>query len=291
MCATLQCMSRSEPVTLQQLVANLSPLEIRVDTIEALRQWRRKHRALREFNVQTNLATEFMLVVGKRKNVQLPGGSTFTNLCGEFTSSNSEALVRDAFETVWWLVRCGFAIPLGIGNADFPLYYRLTRRGERFLDEDDDHPLLPGYLERIEAKCPGLPKGVIPILEEARKCLDYSLLRSGVVLMGVAYEIMLDEIANVLTTKGLATSGTPTQDASTKIKRIKAAFMHAAMPTVLPTAEDRTAAEAALDFADKLRAERNRGAHTAKEFDNGGEAEEFLVSAGRHLVAIWKLAI
>src|SRR5689334_13892144 len=96
LCVTVQRMSRTEPITLQQLVANLSPLEIRVDTIEALRQWRRKHRGLREFNVQTNLATEFILVVGKRKNVQLPAGSTFTNLCGEFMSSNSEALVRDA---------------------------------------------------------------------------------------------------------------------------------------------------------------------------------------------------
>jgi hypothetical protein len=55
--------------------------------------------------------------------------------------------------------------------------------------------------------------------------------------------------------------------------------------------EHQFAADAACDFADQLRRRRNDGVHTTPTygFEDREEAEEFLVSAGRHLPHLWRM--
>ena len=55
--------------------------------------------------------------------------------------------------------------------------------------------------------------------------------------------------------------------------------------------EERFAVRAAYDFADQLRRRRNDAAHTAPKYDfeDREEAEEFLISAGRHLPNVWRM--
>ena len=79
---------------------------------------------------------------------------------------------------------------------------RLTARGARLLDGTDDDPLLPGFLDRIRLRCPDLPDGVVALLADARECLDRCLLRPAVILMGVAYELAIEEVVLRLETKG-----------------------------------------------------------------------------------------
>jgi hypothetical protein len=57
--------------------------------------------------------------------------------------------------------------------------------------------------------------------------------------------------------------------------------MHGALGLALP-----------YDFADQLRRRRNDAAHTTPKYDfeDREEAEEFLVSAGRHLPNVWRMA-
>jgi hypothetical protein len=55
--------------------------------------------------------------------------------------------------------------------------------------------------------------------------------------------------------------------------------------------DDRFAAHAAYEFADMLRRRRNDASHTAPTygFEDRGEAEELIVSAGRHLPNLWRV--
>ena len=207
--------------------------------------------------------------------------------------------MRGVVEFLWWLVRSGFAVELrravihGNQTGRYPLEMRLTKRGVRLLGDRDDNPMLPGFLDRIRARCPGLPDGVIALLVDARTCFEHSLMRPAVVLMGVAYELAIEQVVEVLATKNLVTSNTASQKAGERIKRVKALLSTPQVNTILQDSDDRAAAMAAYDFADHLRQRRNEAAHTTPifDFDHSEETEEFLVSAGRHLPALWSLAV
>lgn len=208
--------------------------------------------------------------------------------------------MRGVIEFLWWLARSGLAVELqravvhGNQVARYPFSMRLTKRGMRLLDGSDDNPMLPGFLDRVGGRCPGLPDAVTALLVDARACYDHSLMRPAVVLMGVAYELAIEHVVEALVTKNLVLPNTPGQKAGERIKRIKALLATpATINTVLPNSDDRTAAGAAYDFADHLRQRRNEAAHTTPlfDFDHTAETEEFLISAGRHLPALWSLAV
>jgi hypothetical protein len=229
-----------------------------------------------------------------------------------------EAFVEDAIleldwmqsvnEFLWWLVRAGLAVELTFGkrrsgaphvsspiDRTYPGSMRLTRRGARLIDGDDDNPALPGYLDRVRDRCPGLPDGVIALLVDARACLDHSLLRAAVVLMGVAYEIAIGEVVNKLDPLGIFdVKKLPERLPAEKIRAMLVAIRTDKVPALTslsgPAAEAaKRAAVAAYDFADTLRQRRNEASHLQPlhDFDHGGETEEFLVSAGRHLTGLW----
>lgn len=194
-------------------------------------------------------------------------------------------------EFTWWIVRAGLAVEIQRDKGT-SILFRLTRRGARLLDGADDDALLPGFLDRVRARCPNLPDGVEALLVDARACLDHGLLRPAVVLMGVAYELAIEHVVDALVTKGLLHANTPMQKPAEKIDRILKLIRSPAVNAVLPTTDERTAAERAYDFADTLRLRRNDAAHTTPKYDfaHRAETEEFLISASRHLPALWSLA-
>jgi hypothetical protein len=201
-------------------------------------------------------------------------------------------------EFVWWFIRVGFGVgtdgyPKGEeGEEGYPNSIRLTHAGVRFVDAGEDHPALPKFLERVKARCPALPDGVVTLLEDARPCFDHGLFRPSVVLIGVAYELAIEHVVDALATKGLLTRKVADQTAAPRIIAIKTMLQADAIKAVLET-DDRTAAIAAYDFADTLRLRRNAAAHTTPKhgFDDRQEIEEFLISASRHLPALWRLAV
>ena len=296
-----------------RLLENVSDAEVRALGNEALRRWRKREPpkqgkpieryAGTVFQLHGDLGVEMVKLLAELKGVPHVDANALKE-----PFQDDEAMFREwmngVAEFIWWLVRAGLAVEHTYGNKSqdpskykarvFPTSMRLTTRGVRLLDSAEDDPLLPGFLDRIQLRCPGLPDGVIALLVDARACLDQSLRRPAVVLMGVAYELAIEEAVQRLEVKGLVKDKTIEAEAGVRLKRIRELFRtEEKIKHVFPDRDHRRRAEAAYDFADVLRLRRNEAAHTrpAYDFEHAGEVEEFLVSAGRHLPALWSLVL
>lgn len=194
-------------------------------------------------------------------------------------------------EFAHWFQGAGFGIPLlhNDNRHPYPIRYRLTRRGHSFLALSDDHPLLPSCAARIQSRCPGMPPEVLSLLRDARECLERMLLRPAVVVMGVAYEVAIEAVATDIVAAAALPQSVLDDNAAKRIGALKG-HIQTRFPVKVDTAQHH-AAKAAYDFADQLRARRNDAAHTKPTygFEDREEVEEFLVSALRHLPAIWSL--
>jgi hypothetical protein len=156
------------------------------------------------------------------------------------------------------------------------------------LDVADDHPLLPGFLARVAARCPGLPEeGIEPFLD-AYACLERGLARPAIVLLGVGYEAFVERVLTVLIARSHIAGDVLDKGAAKRIEAIRAL-----VPSVAADKDERFGVLHALDFADRLRERRNDGSHTSPRFpfDDIGEVEELMTSAGRHLPALWRLTL
>jgi type IV secretory pathway VirB3-like protein len=198
----------------------------------------------------------------------------------------TDASMRHVVEFVSWFVRAGFAWPLGAEVDRFPRKLHLTATGHRFLARPDDHPLLSGFVDRLATRCPSLPDGVISALVDATACLDHGLTRPAIVLVGVAYEVAVEHVVDSLVAKATLSAAVANQKAAMRITSVKAV-----VDQVIQEKDKRFAVHAAYDFADQLRRRRNDAAHTTPTYDfaDREEAEEFLVSAGRHLPNLWQM--
>lgn len=291
------------------LLHGLTNDEVRAVGVEALRRWRARplppdFQSRERVDQLTNdvlslhgdLGVELIKILAERKNQASPDTHKLKEVFVDDAAMHT-AWMCGVLEFIWWMVRAGFAVELQYGKRDdrneriFPTTLRLTTRGERMLSSQEDDPRLPGYLDRLRARCPGLPNGVLALLADSRACLDHLLMRPAVVLMGVAYEFVIGEVVAALATKGLVQANTPTQEAGERIKRVRGLLRDDKIKLVLPERDDRRRAESAYDFADVLRMRRNEAAHTRPEFDfdDRAETEEFLVSAARHLPGLWSL--
>lgn len=216
------------------------------------------------------------------------------NMKEAFGSAQHLAWMSTVMEFVWWLERSGLAIPLRT-NMGVVHQLRLTARGIELLRVDDlCHPLLSNGLYNIQTSCPSLPEGTIAQLVDARACVDHSLFRASVVLIGVAYETAIEAIVEHLEPLGVLKK--KANSAGERISAIRDAIEADRLPAFdgLDKASKNAAKLAAHDacvFADSLRARRNTAAHvhTVNDFAHRGETEEWFVSAGRHLVALWSV--
>jgi hypothetical protein len=167
----------------------------------------------------------------------------------------------------------------------YPTAYRITSVGAQFLDLDEDHPLLPDFVERVVARCPDLPDEVAVHLSDAHSCVEHGLGRPAVVLAGLAYEAAEDAIIDHLGNRVSVKSGA---GAAARIAAVRKAI-----PTLMPDLEERGRADAAWDFADRLRERRNNGSHPRSypDFSDLSEVHELLLSAGRHLPGLWSVRV
>jgi len=269
------------------LLDGLSDLEIREMCIQALRRWHAARPNDDHLQMHGGLGIELVPVLAARKGV--PAGDV-NSLKEPFFDALNEPWMVGVVEFVNWFVRAGLAWPLAPANA-FPGALRITRSGLRFLALAEDHPLLPGFVERVAARCPGLPGDVVSLLSDARECLDHGLMRPAIVLMGVAYEVAVERAIDALVTRNILPPVVSEKNAAVRIREVKAAI-DTVMPGSTPKErDDRFAAHAAHDFADALRRRRNDASHTAPTygFEDREEVEELLISAGRHLPNLWKV--
>ncbi len=271
----------------RDLLEKLTAEEVRVMGIEALRRCRTTIAPDGEISMHGDFGRAMvpLLAEGTGTTIEAQNGKE------AFLECQAEPWMNDVVEFIWWMIRAGFLIPrLAHDNGNL-VRMRLTVAGGCFLDSKVDHPLLPGALERVRARCPGIPDEVIEYLVDAHSCLEHALARPSIVLAGLAYEAAIDKVVEVLANRGLVASRLGDQKAWKKISVVGPAIPH-----VFSKAEDREksfAATAAWDFADTLRRRRNDGSHPRPVFDFSDltEVQEFFVSALRHLPGLWSVAV
>jgi hypothetical protein len=164
------------------------------------------------------LGVELVPLLAARKG--LPAGDVNT-LKETFVDATNEPWMGGIVEFLSWLTRAGLAWPLGAPVNGLPITLRLTRAGVRLLGLEEDHPLLPGFVERIGARCPGLPHGVLALLGDARTCLDHGLMRPAIVLLGVAYEVAVESVVDALIAWGFSRRRLQTRRRRLASRRLK----------------------------------------------------------------------
>lgn len=284
-------MSRpQDKAAMKELLKGLSDAEVREDCIEAMRVWRKAHPGETQAALHGALGRELVPLLSRRRPdalIPFSGAAPHEALVDAVAEPGMECVA----EFVNWFVRAGLAWPLGALANQYPITLHLTKSGLRFLDGTKDHPLLPGFVDRIASRCPNLPDDVLSLLVDARSCLDHGLMRPAIQLMGVAYEVAVEHVVNALVTKTTLNPVVATQKAAMRITAIKAVIDQVMPNATVQEKEERFAVHSAYDFADQLRRRRNDAAHTTPKYDfeDREEAEEFLVSAGRHLPNLWRM--
>lgn len=274
-------MSTIVPMKGTDLLKGRSSREVRELCITCLRNWRQKNPTQRRFPMH-DLANELVPLVMPRPSVPHDG----LDLTQAFTTPGMESVA----EFLAWFVGAGFAWPFGPENKGPGSLY-LTDAGLAFIRPGREHPLLPDFVDRLVRRCPNLADDVTSLIMDARTCLEHRLMRPAIVLMGVAYEVAIEHVVDSLVARALLPAAAADARAAARIRTIKG-IVDTAFPGRAPEeTEVRAAVHAAYDFADQLRQRRNDASHTSPryDFEDREEAEEFLVSAGRHLPNLWRM--
>jgi hypothetical protein len=205
----------------RKLLDGLSDAEVRELCIKALRR-AHANRRLEGDQVQMHghLGRWLLPLLAERKQVDLKGQEN--NLSETFLDALGQPWMSGVFEFMVWFVRAGLAWPLGAAPNATPITLRLTRAGLRFLAADEDHPLLPAFLDRVLQRCPGLPDNVISLLAQGRACLDHGLMQPAIVLIGVAYEAAIEEVVGVLVARNRLGAHVQGMKAAQRINAVKA---------------------------------------------------------------------
>ncbi len=268
----------------RELLEGMSEAQLRELCIQAVRKIRRTgDRASTEVLDPRTLQQALVPLLMQRRGEQ-PG------------SRQNLASLETHFDQAWavpivlffaWLVRSGMAF--GHPHNRF----RLLPGGLAFFDRDDDeHPLVPGSVERLRARCRTLPDDVLQLVEDAHACFEHGLLRPCVALLGVAFESAAHGVHDALQRRPIPTIPADPRGAAQRIVAIRSALPARFPGNAGPMQEARSAAVRACDFADELRVRRNDASHPVARFpfDDRQEVEELLVSAARFLPGIWAVA-
>ena len=280
----------------RELLDGIDAAEIRELSIEAMRIWWRSgyRNGQLIYALHGDHGRALVPLLFARKRQPLPGPEELNGLKEPFIDAQHEPWMAHYLEFVWWFVSGGFAIPLSGQNSNF-ISFRLTARGAAFLDaaEPELHPYLPGFVDRIRTRCPGLPAEVLSLLNDSQRCIDRMLLRPAIVMMGVAYELAIEAVATALVGRNAlpANAIDPNTSPARRISDIRGVIDNVMPGTTPRERDDRFTVHRAYQFADDLRRRRNDASHTrpAYGFEDRAEVEEFYVSAGRMLPSIWRL--
>lgn len=281
--------SQVNAARMTELLAGISDVEVRELCIESLRVWRKSRPGQSQTALHDTFGTELVRQLYERKPELRPTPDT------DPKQSLIDSLAQPGFEAVaefiCWFVQAGFAWPLVGETNQYPITLHITRSGLRFLEGSSDHPLLPGFVNRIATRCPRLPDAVQALLLDARACLDHGLMRPAIQLMGVTYEVAIEHVVDSLVARQALAATVADEKAARRIAAIRGVINTVLPNSTLQQKEDRFAVHAAYDFADQIRRRRNDASHTTPryDFEDRHEAEEFLISAGRHLPYLWQM--
>lgn len=277
-------------MTIEDLLVDITPGTARALAIEAVREWKHQNRSEREVTMNGVLGPGVLRLLSTKKGHATPPERS---LADAFYYRQHEPLLLPFTEFAWWLVRLGLAVP---GASHLPAVGAppytgqlaslfLTDTGDRFFLQAEDHPLLPGYLARLEQRCKGIPEEVVTYLGDANDCLDRGLPAPSVILAGIALEKMADSLWDVLhrdAPDGPGKTKKP-EKAAELLRRLRSKIEHLDLSQA-----DKQLVTAAVDFADHLRDRRNAAAHGKQRTFDTLEVEQLLVSAGRHVVVLWR---
>jgi hypothetical protein len=275
---------------LETCLSALSDVETRALCVEALRRWHLVNPAQLHFQMHGDLGHGLVRLFVERGAAPAAGALEWHNAFILDTGVTNNAAWTGVVEFIDWLTRGGFAMALSWEANRYPLTFRLTRAGLRLLEGTEDHPVLPGYLERLKNRCPGLPPGVLDHLGDASECSEHGLLRAAVVMLGVGYEVAIDAMVESLVARETLPQGVLQQRAAARIQTLRG--LADALPRRTPQEiGHRFAVLRACEFADQLRDRRNDASHTKPRygFEDRQEVEELHLSAGRNLPVLWTL--
>jgi hypothetical protein len=274
---------------LQRLLAGLPDATIREICIDALRAWHLRHPTATVIAMHGELGREVVPMLLARLGETLTADEQ-NQLKEPFIDAQDEPWMVGVSEFIWWFIGAGFAVPTTFIDHNLT-GMRLTRRGVAFLASTEDHPLLPGFIDRVRTRCKGLPDDVITLVLDASRCLDHVLLRPAIVMMGVAYELAIEAVAESLVKRNLLQPTVLDQNAARRISTIRGVIDSVLPASTSQERDDRFAAHRAYDFADDLRRRRNDASHTDPRygFVDRQEVEEFIVSSGRNLPPLWSM--
>ena len=270
---------------LRALLQPLSEAEVRTLCLNAVRDWRKESNDSR-LRVFSDFAPRMVAALAKRNSLHLDN-----RLDQVFHGCLTYIWMAPVLEFLWWMVDAGLLIPLG---APQPVHlsdvFLVTRAGDRFLRADVNHPLLPGFIERIRARCSQISENVLTLISDAHTCYQRSLLRPAVVLLGVAWESAIEDIADALEKNQYLSPPIPSR-AAQRLSSVRGAIPQRFPGKDPPSKEARAAAERACNFADDLRCRRNDGSHTTPRypFDDREEVEELFILSAMNLPHLWAM--
>ncbi len=100
--------------------------------------------------------------------------------------------IRKLLSAIWSLIGDGVWFPrMALRRPDHPPVIDrlvLTARGESFVASGEGHPLHPGFVKRFRDRASGVTDEVLSRMEDAISCVEKSLLRAALVMVGLAAE-------------------------------------------------------------------------------------------------------
>jgi hypothetical protein len=272
------------------MLNQLTQTQLQQCMLRALRGWRQKNSQTREFTVHGSFGDWFVSELDRVTNTEWVRGGRRD--CVFLEMQNKPELLPYRV-CLWNLIKAGVIVPASFSQhagPGGPIGFEnlsLTDYGIGVLNSLDDHPFAPEFLRRLQRRCPDLPEEVFPQLEDAHACLQAGLLRPAVVLLGLAYEIVIERRLNSLAVIAL----TNTKEVQRADAKVRIDMLRKVLDRLALTEEQLRRARSAVDFAEHLRTRRNDGAHPKPTYplDDRSEIEELIISAGRHLPALWGL--
>jgi hypothetical protein len=258
----------------------LGPIDVRELGLGILRDFRARHPGVTRVELERDFLRPLFAHALRESGVQ-PVPDACTALARDCLE---RAALQPVLEFIWWLVRAGYAVPL-LGSKALPEALEITAAGATFLSAPaGDHPLLPGFIDRLRQRCAGLPEETLLHLRDAKACLEHGLHRPAIVLIAAAYEVALERLGDQLMQAGKLKRSFESAKPWERINLLKNALPNLGLPV-----DDRAQVARALDYAHKLRERRGDAATSAPiyPFDQTAELEEFLISACRHLPSLW----
>jgi hypothetical protein len=165
----------------------------------------------------------------------------------------------------------------------------LTARGERVVMGGDEHPLHPGFIARFRARAPNIriSDEVVSRMEDALSCMEKSLLRAAIVMVGLALEETLRLThAAMVNLAVISKAATPLTTAKQLLDDIEKAVQ-----SWTTSNDEQHKLKKAISAAESIRTDRNTASHPGVVLSDAAAVEELVVLAGRQVPILWEIPI